>query len=201
MRSEAQQEEGGSLGRREGGRPGSQLHSSLAEMRRNIGMMFSGESRVGRQRISVIGSALESPKTPRLVLGLQNFSSTRLAIPYLNRTSISLPSSPVVPSPPPAPSRSPSSAQSPQHSLQTTTIYVVPSRGQRNSPRRENIGVEPADVHLAELADIGRRRRRKGKSKKSRRQCGPKFKHKRIRAKILTCTISALVCEMIVKEF
>src|SRR4051812_11037545 len=70
--------------------------STLGEMRQGIGHMFTRRPRVVPAPESVeSGDQLESPKTPRLVLGLQNFSSTRLAIPYLNRNSTSLPSTPM----------------------------------------------------------------------------------------------------------
>ena len=166
--------------------------------------MFSGESRVGRRRAAIESDepALESPKTPRFILGPQNFSTTRLAIPYLNRPSMSLPSSPISPSPPTAPRL----AHSPQPPLpappqESTSSTVRPSRTRERhqSPRREDVGVEPADAHLAQLADIGRRRR-KGKSKSRDRRCELRFKHRRVRAKALTCVISGLVSIILNRE-
>lgn len=198
MRSGRQQDPADTRERRERRQARLQIPARVVDMRRGIGQMFSNESRSGRRRAEVVNiePALESPKTPRLVLG-QNFSTTRLAIPYLNRPSVSLPSSPVFSNPPPVPARSsPPVTQGPLPALPraSPTHHTRPgrSRERRESPRRDEVGVEPADAHLAELADIGRRRR-KGKFSRKERRCGPKFKHRRIRAKALSCMISGLV--------
>jgi hypothetical protein len=54
------------------------------------------------------------------------------------------------------------------------------------------VGVDPAELHLAELAETGRRRRQR-KARERERRCMPKIKNKKIRAKILSCFISGLV--------
>lgn len=201
----AQQQDGADRNvRRERRQSRAQLRASVVDMRRGIGQMFSEESRVGRRRAAFETDepALESPKTPRFVLGPQNFSTTRLAIPYLNRPSMSLPSSPISPTPPTPPRLAPSPQPPLPAPPQASTSFTVrPSRTRERyqSPRRDDVGVEPADAHLAQLADIGRRRR-KVKSKRKERRCGLRFKHRRVRAKALACVISGLVSVILNRE-
>jgi len=163
--------------------------SRIEGIRTGINQMFSGRSRVGPPR----SRTPESSKTPRLALGLGNFSSTRLVIPYLTRTNtISRPptrhDTPI--------SSTPITAESLQHSLrqQNTTLPLssTPRHARHNShTARRFVGVDPAELHLAELAETGRRRRRKARERE--RRCAPKIKNKKIRAKILSCFVSGLV--------
>jgi hypothetical protein len=170
--------------------------SRLENVRTGIQQMFTGRSMVGAAR----AHSPESPKTPRLALGLQNFSSTRLDIPYLTRIA-TIPN----PSNEPQIASSPESAHSPatpissrpitpnslRQQIQQPTISTVPSHVRHNSARRF-VGIDPAEQHLAELADRGRRRRRY-KSRSRDRRCAPKIKNRKIRSKILRCFISGLV--------
>ena len=163
--------------------------SRLEGIRTGVNHLFSGRSRVGTPR----SRTPESPKTPRLALGLGNFSSTRLVIPYLTRTNTN---------PSPSPTRhdphSPiSSRPITAHSLrQQTTILptssVPPHVRQNSHSARRFVGVDPAELHLADLADSGRRRRR-NKTRQREPRCAPKIKNRKIRAKILSCFISGLV--------
>jgi len=161
--------------------------SRLEGIRTGVNHLFSGRSRVGTPR----SRTPESPKTPRLALGVGNFSSTRLVIPYLTRTNT------VPPSPARHDPHSPiSSRPITAHSLrQQTTILPtssVPPHVRHNSyPARRFVGVDPAELHLANLADSGRRRRNKARRREPR--CAPKIKNKKIRAKILSCFISGMV--------
>jgi hypothetical protein len=170
--------------------------SRLENVRAGINQLFTGRSTVGRVR----SQPPESPKAPRLVLGLQNFSSTRLAVPYLNRTATS------TPTPPSPTAASPRSAHSPStplssrpitpnalrhHTSRQPSVSTIPPQVRHNSSRRF-VGIDPAEVHLAELANVGRQRR-KNKPKQSERTCAPKIKNRKIRAKILSCFISGLV--------
>jgi hypothetical protein len=163
--------------------------SRIEGIRTGINSLFSGRSRVGPPR----SRTPESPKTPRLALGLGNFSSTRLVIPYLTRTNTT--SRPPTRQNTPISSR-PITADSLRNSLrQQDTILPLsnpPRHARHNShTARRFVGVDPAELHLAELAETGRRRRQR-KAKESRR-CAPKITNKKIRAKILSCFISGLV--------
>lgn len=156
--------------------------------------MFSGRSGVG----TAGSNSPESPKTPRAAPGLQNLHlpSTRIVIPYLNRTY----SQNTTPAASPRSSRHPytsidSRSITPQSSRQQTEPGAVsrPSQSRQNSQRaRRFVGVDPAELHLAELAEAGRRRRRQ-KSRAPERKCFPQIKNRKIRSKILSCFISGLV--------
>jgi hypothetical protein len=170
-----------------------------------VHQMFSGRSRVGT---SPRNSMPDSPKTPRIALGLGNLPSTRLHIPYLSRSNTSS-------SQRSARSASLNSPRSFRHHPYTslddrpTTANSVrqdapqppvpaaqssePRQSSRQrSPQRRFVGVDPAELHLAELAETGRRRRRR-KSPRLDRICLPKVKNKKIRAKILSTFISGMV--------
>lgn len=166
--------------------------STIANMRQSISQMFVGESRLGRQEAPLPEPPLDSPKTPRLLLGLQNFSTTRIAIPYLNRNSISLPNSPIGASPPLTPLSIRPVVQTTTTHNPPATISSIPSHVRHNSARR-SVGVETAETRSPEMAAVGRTRNKKVKPTKKQRSCGPTFKHKRVRAKVLTCIISGLV--------
>jgi hypothetical protein len=171
--------------------------SRVGGIRTSINHLFSGRSRVGIQER---GRTPDSPKTPRLPLGLGNFSSTRLHIPYLSRSD------------------STSSIRTPiraQHSAQSSVSSQAAAPLRRETRRipqnqapapsslpqahynppttRRFVGVGPEDDRLAQLAEIGRRRRNKPRS--ASRRCGPKVKNRKIRAKILSCFISGLVTQ------
>jgi hypothetical protein len=169
--------------------------SRVAAIRTSINHLFSGRSRVGPLERS---RTPDSPKTPRLPLGLGNFSSTRLHIPYLSRSDST------------SSIRTPIRAQHSAHSSVSseaaaplrretrripenhTSAPPSPPRTHYNPPAsRRFVGVGPEDDRLAQLAEIGRRRR--NKSRNANRRCGPKVKNRKIRAKILSCFISGLV--------
>jgi hypothetical protein len=165
--------------------------SRIEGIRTGMNQLFSGRSRVGPPR----SRTPESPKTPRLALGLGNFSSTRLVIPYLTRTNTTS-RPPTRQDTPPISSR-PITANSLRNSLrQQNTILPIsnpPRHARHNShTARRFVGVDPAELHLAELAETGRRRRQR-KARERERRCMPKIRNKKIRAKILSCFISGLV--------
>lgn len=162
--------------------------SRLERVRSGVRQLFSGQSAVG-----TASSPPESPKTPRLALGLNNLSLTRLVIPHLSRpTLVHSPQSPQ--SLPPATASDTAATShpfSPSSLLQQPdqpNIFVLPSRSRHNSTSRF---VDPAEQQLAELVNEGRQRR--NKTHQTNRRCGPKIKSKKIRSRILGCFISGLV--------
>lgn len=174
--------------------------SRLQNVRVGINQLFTGRSRVGLPR----SHSPESPKTPRLALGLQNLPSTRINIPYLNRTSSTSSDRSTRPN-----TAAPRSIRNPLAPFITRPITprglregardspntTVPPPVQRSSGRRF-VGVDPAELHLAELAQVGRRRRRqksRARHRDSERRCGPKIKNRKIRQKILSCFVSGIV--------
>ena len=174
--------------------------SRLEGVRAGIHSLFSGRSTVGPR-----SSTPDSPKSPRFVLGLPNLSTTRLNVPYLTR-SVSNPSrsnsqrsyasraAPILQSPqsPLTPiSSRPITPNSFREEIQHPAVFAVQSHVRQNSAQRF-VGVDPAEHHLAELAQAGRERRRH-KRKQKERTCAPKIKNKKIRAKILMCFISGMV--------
>lgn len=151
--------------------------------------MFSGRSSVGSQSLSP-----ESPKTPRLPLGLNNLSSTRLAIPHASRLATT--SSPH--------SLHPSSRSSTETEILTSFQPTAPEPVHQHRAyngisvlsvqTRHQTGrrfVDPAEQQLAELANEGRRRRPKTHNVERRRSS--RVKKPRLRSKILTCFISGVV--------
>jgi hypothetical protein len=162
--------------------------SRLEGIRTGVNHLFSGRSRVGTPR----SRTPESPKTPRLALGLGNFSSTRLVIPYLTRTNAT-PPSPARHDPHSPISSRPITADSLRQQTTILPTSQVPPHVRHNShSARRFVGVDPAELHLANLAESGRRRRR-NKARQREPRCAPKIKNKKIRAKILSCFISGLV--------
>lgn len=167
------------------------ITASLDNVWERRGRSFTGLVDAGPERTPTP----EAPKIPRLVLGLHNFSTTRLVIPHLDRTA---PSSPVVASPvaverPSTPmALGPTNPNSyPQHiHIQTASGPISHSR---HLSAERFAGVDPADARLAALAESGRRRRRKKKRRSSSRGCAPRIRNRRIRGKILACIISGLV--------
>jgi hypothetical protein len=174
--------------------------SRLDGVRAGIHQLFTGRSTVGPR-----SPTPDSPKTPRFVLGLPNLSSTRLNVPYLSRTpsvprrsntqrsnttptasSSQSPESPTTPI-----SSRPITPNSLRQQVQQPAVSAVPYHVRNNSARRF-VGVDPAEHHLAELAQAGRERRRH-KRRHRERVCAPKIKNRKIRAKILSCFISGMV--------
>jgi hypothetical protein len=178
-------------------RPPRPVPSRLQNVRVEINQLFTGRSSVLLPR----SLSPESPKTPRLALGLQNLPSTRIHIPYLSRTSSTDSSrstrpNTAVPRPArnPAPfSSRPNTPRALQEETQNSPTTTIPTPVRRSSGRRF-VGVDPAELHLAELAHVGRRRRRhKSRNRRAERRCGPKIKNRKIRQKILSCFVSGLV--------
>jgi hypothetical protein len=174
--------------------------SRLEGVRAGIHQLFTGRSTLGPR-----SPTPDSPKTPRFVLGLPNLSTTRLNVPYITRT-------PSVPhrsntqrsnnSPSASSSHSAESSTTPissrpitpnslRQQIQQPAVSAVPSHVRHNLARRF-VGVDPAEQHLAELAEAGRERRRH-KRRRRERTCAPKTKNRKIRAKILSCFISGMV--------
>jgi hypothetical protein len=179
-------------------RPSRPVPSRLQNVRVGINQLFTGRSRVGLPR----SQSPESPKTPRLALGLQNLPSTRIHIPYLNRTSSTGSNRSTRPNTAvPRPSRNPLTSftsrpitpRALQQEARVPSHTTIPPPIGRSSGRRF-VGVDPAELHLAELAHVGRRRRRhKSRNRRADRRCGPKIKNRKIRQKILSCFVSGIV--------
>jgi hypothetical protein len=183
-------------------RPSRRASSRLENVRIGINQLFSGRSSVGLPR----SQTPDSPKTPRLAIGLQNLPSTRINIPYLNRPSSAGSNetarsnaagsrsarSPLTPF-----SSRPITPRALQQETRDSTDRPNPPPVRHSSTRRF-IGVDPAELHLAELARVGRQRRRQNTRKRhAKRRCAPKIKNKKIRAKILSCFISGLVSDKV----
>ncbi|KAH8687670.1 hypothetical protein BGZ60DRAFT_522319 [Tricladium varicosporioides] len=181
------------LSSRDSSRPAS---SRIEGIRTGINHLFTGRSRIGTPR----SHTPESPKTPRLALGLGNLSSTRIVIPYLTRTNTNSSQSSQTPiRPQHTPHTSVSSRPiAPNPHQQQAPVSTIPPQIRHNGARRFR-GVDPAETHLAELAEAGRRRRNKVRS--SERRCGPKIKNRKIRAKILTCFISGLFLTLVLTVY
>lgn len=177
--------------------------SRLEGVRASINQLFTGRSSVGPR-----SPTPDSPKTPRFVLGLPNLSTTRLNVPYLTRTpsvphrsntqrsnaSQTASASQTAESPTTPISSRPIIPNSLRQQIEQPAVSAVPSHVRHNSARRF-VGVDPAEQHLAELAQSGRERRRhKRRARRDKeRFCAPKIKNRKIRAKILSCFISGLV--------
>jgi hypothetical protein len=178
--------------------------SGLSGVRATLQDLFTGRSTVGRPSRN---QPPESPKTPRPVLqrpviGLQNLPTTRINIPHLTRVA----SSDSARSHSSTSPLSPHAVDSPQsiHSIipnsrrqQTETSGVIAqSHPVRHNSNRRFVGVDPAELHLAQLVQDGRRRRRaktRNRSHGRNHTCAPKIKNKHIRSKILSCFVSGLV--------
>ncbi|KAK6597891.1 hypothetical protein H4I96_08843 [Botrytis cinerea] len=137
--------------------------SRLEEIRGGLNSVFAGRSSVEARNRSP-----ESHKAPRLV-GLSNLPSTRIHIPGLttSRSSTrrnSAAAEPTLPQHeerrlPPIATRSHSRlSRSAQLPAVASPISTMPPRVQRRSDRRF-LSVDPAEQHLADLANRGRRRR------------------------------------------
>ncbi|TVY60658.1 hypothetical protein LSUE1_G007292 [Lachnellula suecica] len=175
--------------------------SRLEGIRTGINGMFIGRSRVGTHR----ARTPESPKMPRLALGLGNISHSRIALPYLSRSNTIAPPSPTRSEPQMSVPMPISSRTITAQDLQQETIVRpptrVPSYARHNShTARRFVGVDSAELHLAELAESGRRRRR-NKARGRRPKCFPKVTNKKIRSKILSCFISGLFLLMVLTVY
>ncbi|KAK9791731.1 hypothetical protein SCARD494_07520 [Seiridium cardinale] len=172
--------------------------------------LLSGQSRgVGRlQRRNTDQGDEDGPKTPRFHLGLPSLPSARLHLPNVSRTTTRDGSSP----PPPRGGLPPMSEETqPRASLQRSltdrgTVVVEPeptharteSNGSRS--RRSFRGADPAEMHLADLAESGRRRRHRARANQSEQggkpkrflYCFPWIKSRRIRSQILRCFVSGM---------
>jgi len=161
--------------------------------------------------------------TPRPILGLSNMPTTRLNIPFLSRSRSDARSysrsesrlnsrtesraqsrnSSHTAVPPAQSPLSPYSANTPSAlgSVPTNVWHrqiqqldlSYPRRHRRQSSSRRFVGVDPEELHLAQLAEVGRRRRDKQRPSKSERRCAPKIKNRKIRSKMLSCFVSAIV--------
>ncbi|KAI0121027.1 hypothetical protein BJ170DRAFT_157373 [Xylariales sp. AK1849] len=164
----------------------------------------------------------DSPKTPRFHVRRPSLPSIRLQHPSLSRTW----------------SRGESGRESPRgtapslprddearSSLQRTRTDRFPvvaepqpahsrptSSGSNTSGRRQFRGVDPAEMHLADLAETGRRRRQRGDSDVSRegRQgekpkrflyCFPWIKNRRIRSQVLRCFVSGIFLALMLSVY
>lgn len=160
---------------------------------------------------------VDSPKTPLFNLGMPTMPSTRLHLPHLTRTWTQGSSGP--------PSR-PGTSRGERFPVVTEPVPAVPAehvrvRGHGHSESRTRFdGADPAELHLASLADDGRRRRRnrsgsddrtRDPERRHRRRhrhrhrerehrpppkhflfCFPWIKSRRIRSQILRCFVSGL---------
>ena len=168
----------------------------LEGIRAGLHQVFTGRSSVGSS------SPEEGPKTPRLAIGLHNLPSTRLIIPGLTRTvtnhsvrsqtsnrqATSTPSTPL------------NSGPTTPNSVRQAQQPVSPRLPQfhRSSPTSNDsrfVGVDPAEQHLADLTQAGRRRRRKVGS--SEHSCVPKIKNRKIRSKLLSCFVSGIFLTLV----
>ncbi|CZT02934.1 uncharacterized protein RAG0_09891 [Rhynchosporium agropyri] len=199
-----------SEGRRSSSAAPLQAQSRFESLRNGLNRWFSGRSRVGTPRRQEVP---ESPKTPRHTPGLQELRlpSTRIHIPYLTRSDSreSSRDSEVLASPrsfrhPFAPIAAPRPITA--NSFDTRPHTRRPSDDQNVLPRAHQpaghrfVGVDPAELHLADLAATGRRRRRRRRTQKMRRSerlCGPKIKNRKIRAKTLSCFISGMFLTLV----
>ncbi|KAM0155484.1 hypothetical protein ACHAPG_005832 [Botrytis cinerea] len=171
--------------------------SRLEEIRGGLNSVFAGRSSVEARNRSP-----ESHKAPRLV-GLSNLPSTRIHIPGLttSRSSTrrnSAAAEPTLPQHeerrlPPIATRSHSRlSRSAQLPAVASPISTMPPRVQRRSDRRF-LSVDPAEQHLADLANRGRRRRGPPRGmQECGRGCAPRIRNKRIRQKIVHSLISGL---------
>ncbi|KAI1841376.1 hypothetical protein JX265_013476 [Neoarthrinium moseri] len=175
--------------------------------RPQIPLLFSGRQNAGRTPESrpTLQGEDESPKTPRFHLGLPSLPSTRLHLPNLSRTWTRDTSGPASP----RDTTTESSAAEPRPSLQRSRTQRFPvvsepqpihPRSNSSSSRRQFRGADPAEMHLADLADTGRRRRHGNNSRSTRHAekpkrfmfCFPWIKSRRIRSQILRCFVSGM---------
>lgn len=173
--------------------------SRLEDIRGGLHSLFSGESGIEARSPSP-----EIPKAPRFV-GLGNLPSTRIYIPGLNSNRSSMRRSsaatePILPEHeesalPPVASRSTSRlSQSTLFPTVSSPVSTIPPQVQRRSDRRF-LSVDPAERHLADLADRGRGRREAQRgTHESRRTCALNVRNKIIRQKLVHSLISGLVC-------
>ncbi|CAK7206399.1 hypothetical protein SEUCBS139899_009191 [Sporothrix eucalyptigena] len=190
-----------------------------------------------------------SPKTPQFDVGMPPMPSTRLHLPNLQRTwtrgssgpptrpgtATGVPLNSIAPIRPPADISEPVPVVPAQHVNSRNRSNSEESLGddgsRRDRRRRRFEGADPAEMHLATMADDGRRRRRHGNegSRSGRRQrryvvemvngpppsypgqqpakpkrflyCFPYIKSRRMRAQILRCFVSGSVLLFMVAIF
>ena len=166
----------------------------LQNMRTGLQQLFVGRSVVGRDEER--DAVPETPKTPRLPLGLQRLPSTRFNLPYLNRTTTAssvrsaVSPSPRTDIPPPSPN-TPISARpiTPNSYTEMRQSMSIPQPAMQSSSR-PFIGVDPEEQHLAELAERGRRRRRKRSRRPTTRRLFPNMQNRKVRSKAISCLLS-----------
>jgi hypothetical protein len=170
-------------------------------------------SRMNAPRQQVVDQAetdVESPKTPRFTLGLPTLPSTRLHLPHLTRTWTSGSNGPASrPNTARPPTARAAAEPQPRPSFQRALDERFPSVVQPDAtaqvepdPARTRLrrfdGADPAELHLAELADDGRRRRRNIHHRRQRGTpkrflfCFPWIRSRRIRSQILRCFVSGM---------
>ncbi|KAA8565024.1 hypothetical protein EYC84_010789 [Monilinia fructicola] len=169
--------------------------SRLEDIRGGLHSLFSGRSSVGARSPSP-----GSPKAPRLV-GLGNLPSTRIHIPGLTISQSSTrrnsaAAEPILPRHeetllPPVVTRTNRRSQSTRPPTASSPISTIPPQVQRRSERRF-LSVDPAEQHLADLANRGRRRGTPRGAGENRGTCVPRIRNKRIRQKIVHSLISGL---------
>lgn len=146
----------------------------------------------------------ESPKTPRFTLGLPVLPATHFRLPNLSRTwtrerSRGPSLDQAAPSSSDVPPR-PSIQRSQTVPVEPEATHIRP--GSRTSTGRRFVGVDPAEMHLADLAETGRRRQhRRHRSRRTRAErerpkkflfCFPWIKSRRVRRQVLKCFVSGL---------
>jgi hypothetical protein len=172
-------------------------------------LFHSRSSRVGTlPEVLPDENEIESPKTPRFALGLPHLPSTRLHLPHLTRTWTNGSNGPASRPPTARPGTSvaseaaprPSFSRAMQERLATLTppepAAQVEADQQRHRLRRFD-GADPAELHLAAMAEDGRRRTRGRPHDRAPRPppkrflfCFPWIKSRRIRSQILRCFVS-----------
>lgn len=179
----------GQVGRRSRPAP-----TRLENMRSGLQQLFTGRSTIGRSEER--DPVPDTPKTPRLPLGLQSLPVTRWEIPHLNRStsSSSARSATSITNRTEAPQALPDTPISarPITPNSYTEMQRTISRPQPTvqSSSRPFVGVDPEEQHLAELAARGRRRRKR--SQQTRQAWMPNMKNRKIRSKVIGCTLSGL---------
>lgn len=161
----------------------------------------------GMQRLG--DGETDSPKTPRFNLGLPTLPGTRLNLPHLTRPWTSSSDEPN--------SRPNSAQQNPSQAIETSLEpHTTRAGGQHVAPvtapapvaqrtrsesfgrTRRFTGPDPAEMHLAQMAHDGRRRRRRAHRNQQRDEghpkrfllCIPWPNSRRMRSQILRCFIS-----------
>lgn len=180
---------------RQDGRRSRRAPTRLENMRSGLQELFTGRSTIGRAEER--DPVPETPKTPRLPLGLQTLPVTRFDIPYLTRSTTSSSTrsaAPVTTSRTDVPIASPDTPISARpitpNSYSAMQMTMGGPQPTYQSSSRPFVGVDPEEQHLAELAATGRRRRRR--TRQARPAWVPNMKNRKIRSKALGCLLSGL---------